>query len=298
MEMIKKLDLINLNQAKESFIDYLDVNDLTLKSYKAGIDKFMNYLKENDIKSPKRDDVISFRNFLRNNFSSNTVNAYMVAVKSMFKYLEIHQLYNNISKDVKGAKYDTTPRKQVLTQEQVKNIYVGLTNIREKALFGLFVTTGLRVTEVNTALIEDIKIHNDEVVLFIKGKKRDSKTDYVKLSEQVVNDIKNYIGNRTSGSIFISTSNVSKGKGLSSESLRKICKGIFKNFGIDSDTLSCHSLRRTFSVIAYENGADIYQIKDVLRHESINTTTRYLKQVDRNNNKTEVNVSNVLLGGV
>lgn len=293
-----ELTLESLNQYQESFIDYLDVDDKTLKAYKCGIDCLMNYLKDNNIKYPIRDDLIAFRNYLRANYSSNTTNAYMVAVKALFKYLEIHNLYDNIAVDLKGAKYDTTPKKEVLSLEQMQTIYNSLTDARERALFGLMITTGLRVCEISTALIEDIRIHNNEVVLFVLGKKRDSKSEYVKLSNQVLNDLEAYIGERKNGPIFVSTSYENYGQALSTVSLRKIIKSIFKRFGLDRDTLSCHSLRRSFAVVSYEEGSSIYDIQQVLRHSSINTTTRYLKQVDRDNNKTEYNVANRILGGM
>ena len=292
------LTLSTLQGYEESFIDYLDVNDKTLMAYKCGIDCLMNYLKENDVKQPTRNDLIAFRNYLRERYSSNTTNAYMVAIKALFKYLELHNLYDNIAVDLKGAKYDTTPKKEVLSQEQMQTIYNSLTDIREKALFGLMITTGLRICEISTALIEDIRIHNNEVVLFVLGKKRDSKCEYVKLSNQVLSDLEAYIGDRKSGAIFISTSNENLGLALSTVSLRKIIKGIFKRFGLDRDTLSCHSLRRSFAVVSYETGSSIYDIQQVLHHSSINTTTRYLKQVDRDNNKTEYNVANAILGGM
>ena len=72
-------------------------------------------------------------------------------------------------------------------------------------MFSLLITTGLRGIEVARAKIEDIKIHNGEVVLWVQCKKHDSKDEYAKLSNQVLEDIKNYIGNRTNGYIFVST---------------------------------------------------------------------------------------------
>lgn len=278
----------------ESFIKYLDVDIKTLKSYEVGINNFMEYLKEHNIKQPGRDDVISYRDYLRQTYCSNTVNSYMTAIRALFKYLKIHKLYDNLAEDVKGAKYSTTPKKEVLSLEQMKEIYNSLTDVRERALFGLMISTGVRVWEVSNALIEDIKYHNGEVVLFILAKKRDSKCEYVKLSHQVLDDIKKYIGNRTSGYIFTSTSNNSLGDGLSTTSLRKLIKKIFKRFGIDKDTVSCHSLRRSFAVVSYETGSSIYDIQQVLHHANINTTTRYLKQVDRDKNKTELRVSNAI----
>lgn len=291
-----ELTLEKLNEYQESFIDYLDVDNLTLKAYKVGINSFISYLKENNVKNPTRDDIIAFRNMLRANYSSNTTNTYMIAIRSLFKYLEIHKIYENICVDVKGAKYDTTPKKQVLTIEQAKEIYSNLTDLREKCLFGLLITTGLRGIEVSRAKIEDIKKHNGEFVLWVQCKKHDSKDEYVKLSNQVLYDIKEYIGSRTNGSIFISTSNENYGEGISTTSIRKIIKSIFKRFGLDSDTFSLHSMRRSSAVISYETGSSIYDIQQVLHHKSINTTTRYLKQVNRDKNKTEYNVSNTILG--
>lgn len=285
-----------LEQYEESFIKYLDVDDLTLKAYHVGINAFMNYLKENNINYPTRNDVIAFRDMLRENYSSNTTNTYMIAVRSLFKYLSIHKLYENICVDIKGAKYSTTPKKQVLTQEQTRNIYSSLTDLREKALFGLLITTGLRGIEVARAKLEDIREHNGEVVLWVQCKKHDTKDEYVKLSPQVLNDIKNYIGNRTNGYIFVSTSPENYGDGLSTTSLRKIIKNIFKRFGLDDNSFSLHSTRRTSATLMYENGADIYSIQQVLHHVSEQTTVRYINSVTRNKNKNEYIVSDAILG--
>lgn len=297
-EKTQILSLERLGAYEESFIKYLDVDEKTLKAYKVGINAFMTYLKDNHINMPIRENIIEFRDYLRTNYSSNTCNTYMIAIRSLFKYLEIHKMYENIAVDIKGAKYSQIPKKEVLSLEQMRNIYNNLEDLREKALFGLMISTGLRVCEISTALIEDIKVYNGEVVLFVLGKKRDSKCEYVKLSSQVLNDIKAYIGNRNSGSIFVSTSNNNNNCGMTTTSLRTIVKNIFKRNGIDKDTISCHSLRRSFAVVSYETGSSIYDIQQVLHHSSINTTTRYLKQVDRDKNKTEYNVANAILGTI
>ncbi len=299
-EIIVKGELTTevLAELEESFVKYLDVDDLTLKAYRCGIDSLMRFLKDNNIKRPTRNEIISYRNMLRENYSSNTVNTYMIAVRALFKYLKIHNIYENITEDIKGSKYDTTPRKEVLSLEQMQNIYNNLENVRDKCLFGLMISTGLRVCEISTALIEDIKEYNGEIVLFVLGKKRDSKCEYVKLSSQVLEDIKKYIGNRKSGYIFVSESNHNNGGGVTTTTLRRIVKSILKRFGIDKETISCHSLRRSFAVVSYDTGSSIYDIQQVLHHSSIQTTTRYLKQVNRDKNETEIKVSNILLGGI
>ena len=148
----------------ETFLDYLDVDDLTLKTYKVGIYSFLKYLNENKISIPTRDDIIGFRNMIRENYSSNTVNTYMVGVKALFKFLKIKGVCEDLSQDIKGAKFDTTPRKEILSLEQIRNIYNSLSDLREKALFSLMIGTGCRVCEIQTACIEDIKEYNGEIV--------------------------------------------------------------------------------------------------------------------------------------
>lgn len=297
IENVNVLTSSNLQDYEENFIDYLDVDDLTLRTYKVGIENFKEYLKANGIKVPTRNDIITYRNYLRENYEDNTVNTYMVALRRLFKYLKIHNLFEDLTVDIKGARYTAIPKKQVLTQEQAQTIYKSLTDAREKALFSLFITTGLRGIEVSRAEIEDIKIHNGEVVLWVQCKKRDSKNEYVKLSEQVQADIYNYLDGRTTGNIFISTSNENKGLGISTKSIRKIIKDIFKRFGLDSDTFSCHSLRRSCATFMYNGGADIRQIQEVLHHASPVTTNRYVNAITRNENKSEFMVSNMILGG-
>lgn len=300
MEKIKlykeNLTLQQLEQFEERFIDYLDVDNLTLQAYKVGIKAFMKYLKDNSINNPTRESVIAFRNYLRDNYSSCTINTYMTSVKALFKYLNLKGLYENIAQDIKGAKYSNTPKKQILTLEQCKYIYNSLTDKREKALFSLMITTGLRGIEVSRAKIEDIKLHNGEMVLWVQCKKHDAKDEYVKLSEQVINDLKDYLESRTKGYIFVSESNNNKGGGVTTTTLRREIKNIFKRFGLDSDTFSLHSLRRTCGTIMYEQNNDIYKVQQVLHHKSSSTTQRYINAITRNNNEGEYQVANAIFG--
>jgi len=290
------IEKIGIEEYKESFIDYLDVDELTLKTYKTGIESFIIFLNENNIKNPTREDVIAYRNMLRENYSNNTVNTYMISVRALFKYLSIHNIYENICEDIKGAKYSTTPKKQVLTLEKAQEIYKGLTDKKEKALFALLITTGCRGIEVARAKIEDIKEYNNETVLWIQCKKHLEKDEYVKLSDTVLKDLKEYIGERTSGYIFVSTSNNNNGGGLTTTSLRTTIKNIFKRFGLNQDTFSLHSTRRSCATFMYANGADIHSIQQVLHHVSENTTVRYINAVTRNQNKNEYLVSNAIFG--
>lgn len=296
MEGLIEVKELNVNTMKKEFIDFVDVNKITMQTYINGIDNFAQYLNKNGITRPERKDVINWRNDLIETHSCNTANTYLVGVKSFFGFLELKNMYFDITRNVKGAKISSLPKKNVLILQQVKDIYNNLSDLREKALWGLLFTTGLRGTEVANAKIEDIKEYNGEICLFVKCKGHQEYDEYVKLADNVLNDLKSYIGDRQSGYIFVSGSNNNKNGGVTIKTIRQWLKKIFIRFGIDDETISLHSSRRTFACISYKLGKSIYDIKSVLHHKSIQTTTRYLQQVDRNDNNTEKLVASTICG--
>lgn len=300
-------DLLNIDKRfngedfRNKFFQYLDVGSKeTIKTYYNGITNFITYIYENEIEYPNREDVLMWKAELKEKTSASTVNTWLVGVKRFFKFLSLYNMYPNICEDIKGYKISQTPKKNILTEEQIKNIYEDLKNdytetgIRNKALFSLLITTGLRGVEVANAKIENIKEVNGKNCLFIRCKGHSENDEYVKLADNVMQDIREYIGDRTEGYIFISNSNHNKGQGMSTKSIRYIIKGIFRECGINDDTISLHSTRRTFACESYNLGKSIYDIQQVLHHTSILTTQRYLKQADRNNNDAEELVASIL----
>lgn len=287
---------LSFKEMKEDFINYIDVDNKTIRVYEDGIKSFIEYMQNNGIKNPTREDVINYRNAMRETKSSNTINSYMSSLRVFFNYLDQRNLYENITKDVKNVKTSKRLIKQTLSLEDCRKIYNSLTDTREKLVFSLAITTGLRAEEIATSKIENIKMYNGEYVLFIKGKKRDDESEYVKISNQVMEDIKAYIGDRVVGNIFISTSNHNNGGGVTNATIRRIVKSILQRNGYDDATFSCHSLRRSFATIMYTNGASIFDIQQVLHHLSQNTTIRYIGQLARDNNKSEQLMSNLVIG--
>ena len=297
MERLERKKENLLVKLRDSFINYLDVDNDTLKSYENGINNFLEYLDENNISNPTRNDVIDYRNHLRETYASNTVNSYMSSIRNMFKYLELNGFYKDITFNVKGAKISSTPRTQVLSLEQSQDIYKTLKDLREKVIFGLLITTGMRGVELANLKLEDIKLHNNEPVAWILCKGHSEKDEYVKLSDTVLEDIKEYIGTRTSGYLIVGEGNKNNGGGVTTKTLRYIIKNIFKRNGLDIDRFSLHTMRRSFATIGYELGADIKELQQILHHRANQTTLRYINASTRDNNKTEYNLSNAILGG-
>ena len=175
------------------------VSENTKRSYARSIKSFMVYLAETGIQNPQKRDIISYKeSLLAAGKKPSTVNAYLIAVKSFFKWAEEEGLYPDVSRNVKAVKTDKKSNKAYLSQKQVKRIISSvdtgsLKGKRDKAMLMLMVTTGVRTTEVMNANIEDMKLQGDEFVLYVLGKGRTTKGEYVKLSSMTKQAIDEYL---------------------------------------------------------------------------------------------------------
>lgn len=95
--------VLNLPELVESFLEAQDLRPVSKRLYRKGLEKFLHWLATESFPQPDRAEVLRFKDHLRAlSLSANTINAYMVAVKRFFAYLEGMRLYPDIAKNVKG----------------------------------------------------------------------------------------------------------------------------------------------------------------------------------------------------
>lgn len=284
---------LNLKSNIDSFFSYIDVSNKTQVAYKDNIRLFCEYINWDN--KPTREQIVEYKEYLIKNFKPTTVNARLIAVKQFFKWLSYERIYPNIAENIKQVPVGNID-KNYPTVDEVKIIIKSIDNSYDLALFTLLITTGLRLKEVSNADIEDLKELHGENVLYVLGKGRVGKEEYVKISNSVLSNLKSHIGGKTSGAIFLSTSNNNRGERASTRALYNRVKAIYKKAGIDEKKFTVHALRGSFSVMAMENGASIYDVSKVLRHKDVHTTECYLRSLDRSKNKTEYLVSDLVMG--
>lgn len=280
---------INLVDKVQDFFNYLDVSKNTEKTYETGIKLFINFIGVET--KPTRQDIIRYKEYLMQNFKPTTVNARLIAIKQLFKWLSYEKIYPNIAENIKQVPVGEID-KNYPTLEEIKHILSTIKQDYDRALFSLLVMTGVRLIEVCNANIEDIKELHGETVMYVQGKGRAGKEEYVKIPNSLLNLLNIVIADRNFGAIFLTKD----GNRTNTRALYKRIKKIYRNAGIDEHKFTCHCLRGSFSVIAMENGANIYEISKVLRHKDIHTTEVYLRSLDRTKNKTEYLVSDMILG--
>ena len=288
---------LNLSQLKEKYLNYIDVSDNTVKTYDIGLLQFINYLQNNNIQYPTREDIIAFRNELEKEHKPTTVNSYIVAIRNFFNWLEYEGISKNIAKNIKGMKVSNEHKREALTVEQCKEVLDSAKDIREKVIFLLATTCGIRANELVNIRLQDFKDKNGTVCLYLLGKGRDYKQDYVIVTNEILDLIKRYISEyNISDYLFVSNSNHNKNGKLTTKTVRLIIKQMFERVGIVGDEYSCHSLRHTFATLSILNGTDIREVSQALRHKSIQTSMIYIHDLERLNNKCSATVASALLG--
>lgn len=277
----------------KNYIDYIDATPKTVETYSKALKQFYSYTERNQIKQPTRQDIINFREYLEQNHKASTVNTYIIAIRQFFKWTEQNGIYSNIADHVKGKKISREPKKDYLTPVQIKTILrsidrTSLKGKRDYALITLMVTCGLRDIEVNRANIEDIRTQGINTVLFLQGKGRDDKNEYVIIPEQVELALREYLKERNATSkqpLFTSMSNHANNERLTTRSISRIVKEAFVSCGYDSNRLTAHSLRHTAVTLALQSGNSLQEVQQFARHTNINTTMIYAHNLEKQSNK-------------
>jgi integrase/recombinase XerC len=294
---------LNIDLLKK-FVSFIDAKPKTIETYGRALKQFFYWLSVNNIRQPQRHDILIYRDFLNTRCKPSTVQNYISTVRLFFRWISSNGLYLNVAEHVKGAKLDKNHKKDYLTSNQIKTILSfidksSLQGKRDYAIFTLMTTGGLRAVEVVRANYTDLKIVGDCEVLFIQGKGRDEKTEYVKIQPQVSQALRDYINQLeyipvNSNPLFISFSNRSKGDRLTVRSVSRIIKNRLLNAGLNSTRLTSHSLRHSAVTLALLNGATLQEVQQFARHSSITTTQIYAHNLDRANNTCEATIAHAI----
>lgn len=300
-EVEKKITAENIEGLMQKFIDALDVDsDNSRNTYKRQIKQFFQYLSEtgliNSMNKLTVDDIVKYKHFLSERVSTTTANGYLTAVRKFYAWLEAKRIFPNIAKTVKNFKKDKGHKRDDLSILQVKKILAEVRREKEKglrdyAIINLMARTGLRDIEVSRAQIKDIRQKGGETVLYIQGKGRSSKSEFVVLTEGSLKPIQEYLQERPSCNseepLFTSIANRNKGQAMTTRSISRLVKEVMRKAGITSSKISAHSLRHTAITLAIDNGASLVEAQAMARHSDPKTTMQYFHNKKRIENAAE-----------
>ena len=286
------------------FIDFLDAKPATVHTYTRALKAMFAYFADKGIINPQRKDILSYREYLKETgHKPTTVQTYITATRVFFRWTASEELYPNIADHLKGAKLDRDHKKDYLTSNQVKTVLGDVDRttpqgLRDYAILALMITGGLRTIEVVRANVGDISILGDDTVLFVQGKGRDEKTEYVTLSAPVEKAIREYFKTRSDlapdAPLFTSLSNNSAGNRMTTRSISRIAKESMTAAGYNSDRLTAHSLRHTAVTLSLLGGESLDKTQQFARHADISTTQIYNHSLERRKNTCSQTISDMI----
>lgn len=292
------------------FISEIDVKNTSKETYKRQLRAFfcwwINVL--NCKKNLTREDILAYKSYLeKKNLSPLTISSYILVVRKFFEWREDIG-YPNPAKGIKGSKRAKGFRKDPLILSQITKVLsnINTNNLigkRDFALINLLIRTGLRTIEIIRADRDDIRQESGTPVLWIQGKGRDVKDEFVVLTEDTLDPISDYFNYLRKAKIkfqkgkipiFVSLSKRNKGKRLTTRTISRIVKERLRNVNIDSERLTAHSLRHTAITLALQAGASIQEAQALGRHSNINTTMIYAHNINRIENAPERKIEKLL----
>jgi len=133
-----------------------------------------------------------------------TIALILAAVKLFFRFLADEGLYQNIADHIKTPMKSRGYKKDYLTSDQIKSILAKidkqtLIGKRDYALLLLALTDGLRTVEISRADVSDLRINGNSEVLYVQGKGRFEKDEFVKISPEVSKVIREHLMSRDNG---------------------------------------------------------------------------------------------------
>jgi site-specific recombinase XerD len=295
----KNIQPINaeLNKLIDEFLEYLEIekncSKLTIRDYRHYLEVFNIWFTQNipsmSLKDLDLATVRKYRVFLANRADAKgmtlkrvTQNYYVIALRSFLRFL-----IKNDHPTLEPSRIDlpkTESRSlKFLEREQIDRMVTSIDTskeegIRDRAIFELLFSTGLRVSELVKLNHAQINLERREFgvvgkggrarVVFVSDRAEEWVTRYLKEREDHFKPL--FI--RYSGKI-VEEDNGERMR-LTARSIERIVKKYVRAARIPVDA-TVHTLRHSFATDLLTNGADLRSVQEMLGHKNIATTQIY-----------------------
>jgi integrase/recombinase XerD len=282
---------ISFEELVNTFLKNKDLKETSEIAYRSSFAQFVEYLKLKSITKVTEQDIKEYKQYLTDKkLSVFTIISHMSALKSLFAFLATRNLYPNVAKDIKTPKKPKGFMRDCLTKEQASKLLEiakgeDVNSKRNYAIISTLIRCGLRSIEIIRADVADVRRVNGGYVLYVHGKGRDSKDEFVLLTDEALRAIRAYLSLRSNlqqeDPLFAAHGSRNNNGRLTTRSIRRMVKACLKDIGLNEKELTCHSLRHTFATLALANNAPLLAVQKAMRHSNINTTTIYTHMIDR-----------------
>ena len=266
----------------------------TLESYKRDIVIYLDFLSRNkkSILKATRKDIEKFLGERKEHGSkSRTVARNKVSIVNLYKFLVMENyLSKNPTDNLEVIRLKRVLPESLTTTEvdDLLSVHNEKTDkgLRDKAIFELMYSSGLRVSEICSLKVDDISFEGKYLRICGKGKRE----RIVPINDRALDILQRYI--QTSRVIMVKGKKTSelflnfRGDKISRVGIWKIVKETMKKSGIEKNIYP-HTLRHSFATHLIQHGADLRAVQRMLGHSDI-TTTEIYTHVDSSHLKKQI----------
>ena len=270
------------NEQLQAFIQYLQVekraSEHTVKNYQRDLQRLQHFCSEKQIdhwNAIQAGDVRQhIANRHRKGISSKSLQRELSAIRSFYQYLLKKNLHDhNPARQIRAPK-QARKLPKTLDVDQVSGMLEAPANsileIRDLAMFELFYSSGLRLSELACIDIDDINLkeHSLRVRFGKGGKQRD-----LPIGSKAIKAINTWLSHRpetAEPALFTSK----RGTRLSQRSIQLRLDQWCKKNGVN-EHVHPHMLRHSFASHLLESSQDIRAVQELLGHSNISTTQIY-----------------------
>ncbi len=272
-------------QILNAFINRLTVekraSQYTVTSYRHDLDHFYAFCEERHIANWADLRQADIRNHIaarhRQGLGSKSLQRELSAIRGFCHYLLKNQyITDNPCASVRAPK-QARKLPKTLDVDKINGLLEAATastlEIRDLAIFELFYSSGLRLSEMAALDLRDIDL-DDRIVKIRKGK--GDKSRVLPMGSKAVNAIANWLDQRrqfvsdTEPALFISQ----RGGRLCNRSIQLRLERWCKSKGL-SEHIHPHMLRHSFASHLLESSRDLRAVQELLGHSNISTTQIY-----------------------
>ncbi|WP_214825834.1 tyrosine-type recombinase/integrase [Exiguobacterium algae] len=268
-----------LHDAIQCFLEDLEVRrekpETTLKTYRNTLGRFETFVSARGvvyIQDVMEDKHARPYKASLNGLADNTVRTYIMAIRSLFTFaLQKRWVKQNPFQHI--VTRSTVQRQQtIISRDQFETILHYARNATLYAIYLVGGDAGLRISETLALELHHLDFRH-QMILVANGK--GDKARHVPMSARLAKELSHYIekdrpqaGN--SNLVFLMPKGTPVRANFVNEDLKKIAE---KHLGIE---LTTHQLRHSFATTVYNNMHDLMVVKELLGHERVETTERYL----------------------
>ena len=252
-------------------------SDRTVSNYFSCINRFKNYYKRKDLKKLNEDDILEYlkKNFINIGCSAATINVNRAAIK----YYYLVNFNKNFSNVLLPQTKISSRFPKIISKQDFIKMFNSEFNLKHKLWIMLAYGSGLRISEVASLKVSDILSKEHKIRVIGKG----NKERYAPLPDFTLKLLRLYwIQNKdkiTNNYFFFFIYKATKGTCITSFGIKEAFQKMKENNNLDN-SITFHTLRHSYATEFIKNGGDIWELKNILGHSSINTTSMYLHMAE------------------